>query len=754
LRATLFPSLKQPAGRPVDWSWPIFLELLADPPTILQAKTKGELPLVKLGRYRGDTRAEGSPLAEISGLEGDHDAGAMQPEQAAERLRAAGILCVVVTTPSHTPQAPRWRVFAPLSTFGHPEARAGLLARLNGALGGALAPESFVLKQTYYLGRLTSDKRYTCIPVDGECVDTLPGLDATAVAGPTHTPAPAPALDDMRMMALAGARANWEHNAPELTSALKAISPDCSYEVWMKVTAAFYFVSGGHDAALAEWLEWSGKSSKFPGDDEAQQKWAHFGRMTAYNLGTLYHHAREAGWRKDEAGAAQQSTELGATKLVTVAECLEHWVWLSEAVSVAIRNREPRPLVLKWPAVMLDYSASTTLAPDTGIRKRTARLIVPEVWQQHKSRKVAVSTTFSPGMPAWCHDPRGALCLNTWEPFHREKTDLRLAQPFIDHVAYLIPDEAQRTWFLQWLAHCEQHPEVQPQHHWLMVTRMTGIGRNWLSAILDKVWPRQVALSVDLVHMLQSGFNEDISHRIMACVDELDVGGTQATRNTFSTSLKALLTAQMRNTNVKYGLKSSEFNCTRWLMFSNSETAIPLQSTDRRINVVRNPSTPREQGYYSMLYALRDNPLFVRAVGWYLRTLPIDGYDAGARAGMSDAKRLVVGVGRDEVEEGVDAFCEAWPSAIAPAEALRSYLTSETSISRDRLRYLGQILQHTQAEMLPRKLNLKGANASNESCVMLRDYDRWRDAPAAEKVSECLRGMAEWRATRFPDLKG
>jgi hypothetical protein len=308
---------------------------------------------------------------------------------------------------------------------------------------------------------------------------------------------------------------------------------------------------------------------------------------------------------------------------------------------------------------------------------------------------------------------------------------------------------AQREQFVWWLAHCEQRPEVLPQHHWLMITRAQGVGRNWLSALLARVWPRQVALAVDLVHMFQSGFNEDISRKVFACVDELDVGGTVATRTSFGTSLKALLTAQMRQSNVKYGLKSMEFNCTRWLLLSNSESAMPLQATDRRLNVVRNPMVPRDTDYYTTLYNALDSAEFSDAVGWYLANADLSAYNPGARAVMSDMKRTVVGVGRDEVEEAIDAFCVEWPSCIAPADAMRDYVTGTTGVGRDRLRHVNRMLQHTQAEGLVDRLRLHGNDKAPSACVLLREHDRWRGAPAADKVKECMRGMTEWQVKHF-----
>jgi len=270
--------------------------------------------------------------------------------------------------------------------------------------------------------------------------------------------------------------------------------------------------------------------------------------------------------------------------------------------------------------------------------------------------------------------------------------------------------------------------------------------RNWLSALFDKVWPRQVALNVDLPHIFQSGFNEAISRKIFAVVDEIDVGGSAATRTKFSTALKALLTSQMHTINVKYGAQITESNCLRWLMFSNAESALPLSAGDRRLNVVRNPKTAKSASYYSALYGMLGNDEFINAVGHYLRSLDISSFNPGARAMDSEMKRVVVSVGRDEVENAIDAFCGEWPSAIAPAEFMRDYITQTTGLHRDKLRYVNRALQHTQAEALLERLHLSGGKAA---CVYTRDSDTWRDASHADKVAECERGVQTWQAKKF-----
>lgn len=155
-------------------TWAEFVAKCANPPIY---PTKTACPLIKCASFGTNRSASGSlrhdaNVTSISGIEADYDAEQVAPEVGQMMLSSAGIRCVIVTTASHTAQYPRWRVLAPLSHDCPPDAGREFVGRMNGALGGVLAPESFVLSQSYYFGRVAGVE-YKCLTVEGACVDTL-----------------------------------------------------------------------------------------------------------------------------------------------------------------------------------------------------------------------------------------------------------------------------------------------------------------------------------------------------------------------------------------------------------------------------------------------------------------------------------------------------------------------------------------------------------------------------------------------------
>jgi hypothetical protein len=110
-------------------------------------------------------------------------------EQAVEMLERAGVRAVLHSSASSTPEKPRWRVLCPLSEKRTPDARAALVARLNGVLGGILANESFTLSQSYYVGRVPGGTYTTAVTFEdadeGSCIDELDDLDELAIGRPS-----------------------------------------------------------------------------------------------------------------------------------------------------------------------------------------------------------------------------------------------------------------------------------------------------------------------------------------------------------------------------------------------------------------------------------------------------------------------------------------------------------------------------------------------------------------------------------------
>jgi len=144
------------------------------------AERKDLLPWLKLARFGNLTTAkkslrhDGNVIA-VSGCEVDYDGEQISVDQAREMIERAGVEAVIYTSPSHTPDKPRFRVICRFSTELPPGRQAQMVARLNGLFSGTLADESFTLSQSYYYGHvIDTDGNPVAHKENGKGVEVIP----------------------------------------------------------------------------------------------------------------------------------------------------------------------------------------------------------------------------------------------------------------------------------------------------------------------------------------------------------------------------------------------------------------------------------------------------------------------------------------------------------------------------------------------------------------------------------------------------
>ena len=97
--------------------------------------TKKALPWIKLAQF-GNVRTGNDSLRHdanviaISGVEADYDAGLIGLADAATEFATRGVAAFLYSTPSYTPDAPRWRALCPTSRPYPPAERARSFAMI------------------------------------------------------------------------------------------------------------------------------------------------------------------------------------------------------------------------------------------------------------------------------------------------------------------------------------------------------------------------------------------------------------------------------------------------------------------------------------------------------------------------------------------------------------------------------------------------------------------------------------------------
>lgn len=418
----------------------------------------------------------------------------------------------------------------------------------------------------------------------------------------------------------------------------------------------------------------------------------------AFDLYVYYAHSGDRNaallaWQAEEAKRRQAQREENAqigcgvdvvplTEIFSVDQILDRFVFIRDGSQVADRDN---PLsVLPWGDFKNALAGSKhQVATATGATKPVP---ATQVWLESPQRKQADTLTFHAGAGIMTRSPNGRPALNIWRPRERTQTpddwEWR-ANYFVEHVARLWGQDSDP--FLDWLAHIEQKPGELPHFGWLHISPLHGTGRNWIASVLSRLWAGNVAASLDLVGLLDGGFNDRLSCCLLGIVDEVNEGGAQKHRT--ANRLRQMVTPEVREINPKYGRRRVEHNAARWLIFSNHTGALPLDENDRRFWVVSHEAPPREAAYYARLYRLLGNPGFIASVREFLRRRDISNFNPGQRPPMNDAKSALVEFNQSFEDEVCAALVARWPVDLITKSELNIELPIGSNVTKPSVRH-------------------------------------------------------------------
>lgn len=429
-------------------------------------------------------------------------------------------------------------------------------------------------------------------------------------------------------------------------------------------------------------------------------------------------------------------------RIYTLDELLRQFVFIQDGSQVAPIDRPQSVLALS------DFR-NTLAGSKHWIEVDGKKKAIPVVraWLEDPARKEAEGLTFRAGGRPMENAPNsGKLALNLWRPIDRAKAPgdwWPRAKAFVEHINWLWGDDASA--FLDWLAHIEQYPGTLPHYGWVHISREHGKGRNWISSVLTRLWPGYVAASLDLLTILDGGFNGRMSRKLLAIVDEINEGGSAKHRH--AQTLRQIVTAEHREINPKYGRQYVEYNACRWLMFSNHTGALPLTEDDRRFWIVAHEGEAKAPAYYEKLYASLSDPLFIASVANFLSKRDLSGFKPGERPPMNDAKRALVAISLTEDDLTLQDIVARWPVDLITNSELERVLVGykpgeaagRHALDRHGFRRIGdKVKVHHKAERVH----------------SIRNHDRWQGEthPARKAEAERATHFAKFSAIGRDDI--
>lgn len=270
--------------------------------------------------------------------------------------------------------------------------------------------------------------------------------------------------------------------------------------------------------------------------------------------------------------------------------------------------------------------------------------------------------TWAPGLPQLVHDKlvsdggwierQGVTVLNLYRPPRPLQGDPAKAEPWIDHIQTIYPDEGAHI--IKWLAHRVQRPQ-EKINHGLVLGGVPGIGKDTLLEPVKHAvgaWNFKEASPKQVL----GRFNGFLKSVVLRISEAKDMG--EFDRFTFYDHMKTLLAAppDVLRVDEKNLREHDVFNVTGPIMTTNHRTdGVYLPADDRRHLVAWSEARQEDFGpeYWNERWRWYESAGFGH-VAAYLQTLDISGFDPKAPPKKTEAFWAIVNANRSSEDAELD----------------------------------------------------------------------------------------------------
>lgn len=566
----------------------ISLRTFADTIASIEAPKKDSLPLFKLARFgssateKGSLRNNANVLA-VTGCEADYDGEQMSLEEARDRLQQANITAVLYASPSHSGDAPRWRVFAPFSEEVEPDGRDAHMRRLCGIFGGGLDGSSFVLSQAFYAGTVAGRPPIAIYLIDGaRFIDEADDLDEKALG--------------KNQLAHGSGERDASGSGALYTLARRTKTARQTVEDFREAIVS--------DARAAAHVAKEEKAGRGRGERAIIRAWDRAPAPSSLDF--------------DEEDPEDFETAKPESKCDPIVASLNrlHAVVAHQGRTL-ITTEDPDGLVNFGTATDLHtfYANQRRIVPG-GKTERTEP--ISQYWLRHSERRTFPrGVAFAPGT-----SPKGAL--NLWRGWAVAPNPSASCQLLLNHIREVVccGNSDHEAYVLGWLAHLVQQPDKKPGVA-LVLRGGKGAGKDTLADYLARVIGRRHVPTVSHENHIVGNFNRRLEAAMVLHVQEGSWAGDRKAEGV----LKYLVTSDTVEIERK-GIDSFSLpSFVRLFISSNAEWAVPASADERRWAVF-NVSDARQgdSAYFSALRAEMHGEGPAALLAW-LEAYDLTGFD-------------------------------------------------------------------------------------------------------------------------------
>jgi hypothetical protein len=186
---------------------------------------------------------------------------------------------------------------------------------------------------------------------------------------------------------------------------------------------------------------------------------------------------------------------------------------------------------------------------------------------------------------------------NEWtgiEPRYLNETQVSDIEPFINHIKLLVDyDDYAARYFIEWLAHMFQYPGHKLGICIVIISKQ-GVGKSIFYDFIKSLLGDKYCYKTSDAAKILGKFNASRKNNILTCFEEIKFGEMKE----YTDKFKEYITSSICDFEQK-GRDNKEINdFSRYLCFSNNDSPVKIERSDRRFVVFKASDTMRTNSEY------------------------------------------------------------------------------------------------------------------------------------------------------------
>lgn len=293
---------------------------------------------------------------------------------------------------------------------------------------------------------------------------------------------------------------------------------------------------------------------------------------------------------------------------------------------------------------------------------------------------------FLPDRPTFeiVDDALGRPGLNTYLPANIESKQGDVSS-WLDHVARILPVEADRRMLFEYMAHCVKYPGFKIP--WApMLQSAEGIGKSVFFEVMQHALGDMYVYSPKAPELVKSGstFNGWMRGKLLIVVNEIKIDE----RRELIEILKPMITDNRVEIQSKGVDQDMEDNPANWFFFSNYKDAIPINQNGRRYSIFYSALQSKADiinagmgdTYFNRLWPWLREEGGLQAIAHWLLNYPIECGAIPVRAPETSSHAEALRISRSPmevvihecIEDGVSGFRGGYISSLAVIKKARA----------------------------------------------------------------------------------